>query len=349
MKSAQLLLRLSALLLLISLSALIVRANAEWASGFPFMFGMQLAVILVFAAAMTRLRKMPSGAMPLMRAIFPPWLIVAAAVGLIAIGHHVMVASNETTLKSLSGAPVTSTQWRHSIEDGRYYARVNQEPEREISKSEYDAVQRETFPIFACFWVGFSVAALFMWNLVVERLKATEAASDTAVAGEFGAMQSPRTPAQADLTATASTGSSTVIAGIWCAAVLLSLVHLTRLVDPQICNAPFPPLVIILMPFVVFGFGAFRAKYSPFYLPWIAQIVDAKYGERTYERFLVRLKPLLMFGVSSIASAVTAAAKCGQSADNWSGLMTMPIFFLSTGLAFMMMHFVMRYRKVLGV
>jgi hypothetical protein len=237
--------------------------------------------------------------------------------------------------------------WRAS--NGHHYVGINRDPEREISEAEYQEFEREAYSFFARGWVLFSFIALCLWHFVMLRLRLAEAGIEArATSGEVMLASVPATlePVAAGPPSTAST---LAIVGIWLAVLASSTLQFMRPIDPAMCSAEFqPPFVVALMPFVVFGIGAILIRHSPFYSTWIAQIVDAKYGPKAYETFLVRLKPILLFGMGAFANAAVTMDQCGKSLTDFYQSMT-PTFFASTGAACVMMHLVMRWRKLPGV
>lgn len=145
--------------------------------------------------------------------------------------------------------------------------------------------------------------------------------------------------------------SSIIIIGIW-AAVLIS--RLAPLLEPATllsCKARLPPAMapfVLAMPFVVFGIGAFRAPHSPFLVPKLAALITARTGRKSYEMFLSRLKPMLLFGVGGILDGASQLRSCLQLGDSF-GIHARGWFFVAGGTAFILMHCILKYRKVPAV
>jgi hypothetical protein len=94
-------------------------------------------------------------------------------------------------------------------------------------------------------------------------------------------------------------------------------------------------------------FSVFVVPRSPFYNPSLARFVDAKYGPATLETFLVRLKPLLLFGLVSLLGGVVQTWVCYDSGNTLSqGMGSLSI---SAGFALLLAHAILRYRGVKGV
>jgi hypothetical protein len=343
---------LSAALLASSVVAVLLNARSQLGTSFWYFAWVHIGVIIAGGYATIELRrisrKSPPPTNPRLWEIFGRPIIAAGVISIIAAAPNLSGASINAGLKSADGAPVSSMSV-HEV-GGRYYARVNHEPDREIPKAQYDEFNQAFFSMFARGWVLFSFIALCLWHVVILRLRPVEPGSTGAGAGEAGlsATAMPSTLESA-VSAPPSSVSTLAIVGIWLAVLASSVLQFMQPIEPTMCTAQFPfPVIVALMPFVVFGFGAMRAKHSFFYSPWIAQIVDARYGAKSYERFLVRLKPMLLFAAGFLAIAATAMVQCGKSVTDLYEAM-MPTFFVSCGAAFVLMHFLMRWRKLPGV
>jgi hypothetical protein len=102
------------------------------------------------------------------------------------------------------------------------------------------------------------------------------------------------------------------------------------------------------MPFVVFGFAAFKAPHSPFLVPKLAALITARTGRASYQSFLVRFKPILFFGIGGLLDGLSELRSCYQLA----GLVSINAhgwFFVAGGFSFLLMHFILKFRKVPGV
>jgi hypothetical protein len=145
--------------------------------------------------------------------------------------------------------------------------------------------------------------------------------------------------------------STLAILALWAYATTGSVVELLLPVEGSPCpdNSPaFSPPFVFVAPFAVFGWLALRAPHSPFFIPALVGITDKWFGPSAYLSFLVRLKPLLMFGVSGVVGGVVTMLQCVRIGAPWDRS-TLSWFFLSAGVAFMFAHLVLRYRRVPGV
>lgn len=144
--------------------------------------------------------------------------------------------------------------------------------------------------------------------------------------------------------------STSAIVATWSVTLVLGVMAIFDPV-PSMCQPDFPShivLFVLIMPFVVFGFAAIKAQTSPFLIPRLAASITAWTGNPSYETFLVRFKPMLFFGSSSILSGLSELRSCfllegsvGINAHGW--------FFVAGGAAFILMHIILKMRKVPGV
>jgi hypothetical protein len=352
MKTAQWFFRTSAFLLLASVAAVIACTRNEWSRVMPYLMWIHVAVIFLCISAFWKLRRMSSrntpGSIPTIRAIFAPWLIAIGVAALLVAVPNWTETPFSGSHRSLSGASAGRVSWHAS--DGHYFERNYPEPEHEISKDEYETFERESYSVFARVWVLFSFVAVCLWHVVVLRLQPAAPGAAPGLTGETRQSASA-TPAAFEpaVSDPPSNGSTLAIVGIWLAVLASSLMQFIRPIEPTMCTAQFPfPVVVALMPFVVFGFSALRAKHSPFYSAWIAQIVDAKCGMKSYETFLIRLKPMLLFAAAAVAMAAALMVQCGKPLTDFFEAMA-PTFFASAGAACAATHFLMRWRKLPGV
>ncbi len=328
----------SAFVFAVGILGVIAGIDAAWARILPYLMWDHLAVIIVCGAAGYKLKRMVVTGVPKVGALFPVWLIAAGIIAVGAIVPDWAQMVRPSTVIAQGGPLMGNSGFSVSSRSGKYYARIKGEPEREITETQYDELQQRVFSVFARFWVGFGLVALFLWNLVIQRLRTSEIAVASI----------PTSPGAAS-THGVTQVSTPLVTAIWCLVLLSTALQFVSPAYPMMCLAPFPPLLVIFMPFVVFGVGALFAKRSPFFSPWLAQMVDAKYGPRMFETFLQRLKPLLLFGVATLVTAAIAFVRCSAMGAATTRPTTVDMFFFSGGLAFCMMHFIMRYRKVPGV
>jgi hypothetical protein len=102
-------------------------------------------------------------------------------------------------------------------------------------------------------------------------------------------------------------------------------------------------IMLLIMPISFFSAVTyFGPAQSPFYHPRLASFLNSKYGIHTYESFLARLKPILLFGVGAILQGLTTF---WQSSTPYfvSG------FLVSAGLALIAAHIILYHRKAIGV
>lgn len=137
---------------------------------------------------------------------------------------------------------------------------------------------------------------------------------------------------------------------VWAVALVPGLV---RLADPSavICRPSFQPDVtpfVLLMPFVVFGLAAFKAPHSPFLVPKLAALITTRTGRESYQSFLVQFKPILFFGIGGLLDGLSQLRSCFQREGSVS-INSHGWFFVAGGTAFLLMHIILKFRKVPGV
>lgn len=144
--------------------------------------------------------------------------------------------------------------------------------------------------------------------------------------------------------------STVAIVFAWTVTLVLGLL---RLADPEasMCQPNLPSNMVpfvLFMPFVVFGFAALKAQASPFLVPKIAASITARTGRPSYESFLVRFKPMLFFGSISILGGLSELRSCSQF-EGSVGINAHGWFFVAGGAAFLLMHGILKIRKVPAV
>jgi len=145
--------------------------------------------------------------------------------------------------------------------------------------------------------------------------------------------------------------SSFVIACIWVAALASAEIHFFELIPLHPCKPEYPldfALLGITLPLVVFGIAAFRAPHSPFYAQSLAAFIDRRVGVGFLESFLVRLRPLLLFGVGGMLSGLHQVWACDQAGVPIS-FQSRGWFFASGGAAFILSHVILRLRRAKAV
>ena len=144
--------------------------------------------------------------------------------------------------------------------------------------------------------------------------------------------------------------STIAIVLAWAASLIPAALDL---VDPTatMCQPDMPSNMVpfvLLMPFVVFGLAALKAEGSPFLVPQFAALIAARTGRPSYENFLIRFKPILFFGFSAMLSGLSELRSCFQL-DGSVGINAHGWFFVAAGAAFLLMHGILKIRKVPGV
>jgi hypothetical protein len=102
-------------------------------------------------------------------------------------------------------------------------------------------------------------------------------------------------------------------------------------------------IIMLAMPIAFFSFiSVCGPAHSPFYHQRIAAYVDSRYGALAFESFLVKLKPLLLFGIASFVQGLTTL---------WQSPLPhiFPGVLFSAGLALVFAHFILLRRQAVGV
>ena len=159
-------------LLVVSLGLLFGPAQHGEGIGMAVLFPMQAAVILIVIAGAFQARRLKGEApsfVGTLRAAFPPWTWAAAlviAVLLWTLGPAGTMAMGKTP----DGRQITSEQWHES--GGHYYVRINGGQQVEVSREEFEKMQRGLSGIFARLWVIGSFASILLWRYIGIREKA---------------------------------------------------------------------------------------------------------------------------------------------------------------------------------
>jgi hypothetical protein len=144
---------------------------------------------------------------------------------------------------------------------------------------------------------------------------------------------------------------SFVIGCIWVAALASEAIHFFELTPLRPCKPEYPlyfALVGMALPFFVFGIAAFRAPHSPLYAQNLAAFVDRRLGIGFLESFLIRLRPLLLFGVGGMLSGLHQVLACNQAGVPIS-FQSRDWFFVSGGAALILSHVILRLRRAKAV
>jgi hypothetical protein len=322
MTRARLGLALSWLALVVALAALGVSAlpgGGRYMGAFMFDHG--LVILNVMFASWTwrrRRAEAPAFRWPGARRLFAPWLLVTG--GVVAI---TLIALQDVLPVDLLLSP------------GEHFRMVTHDTPLPPALA-HARDEGEAFGVFAHVWVLFSFAGLCLWHLVA--LREAQAHEPVIVAGtardaDFGVDPQGRLAFR----------RRALICAIWTLTLAWSAVALFvgPFFDRQLCAAPFP-WQFALVPPVFFGVSGLFAKRAQYMSPWLSELVDSRFGAGAYVRFLVGLKPLLMFAASAAVAGLAALKACG-------GVPFMALFFGSAGLGFALMHVAMRVRGIEGV
>lgn len=344
-RRARQLVRVSAFLLFVSLFAVIACTRLEWSRVVPYLMWNHVAIIAVAiygSFSVRRLSKRPPGrATPRPNELFARPILILAVVAAFVAGPN-WVRSPWDMGQAPDGTAATRHHWHASSDGSQYFERYNGGPDREISKTQYDELNRVGYSMFARMWVLFSFIAMMMWRFVALSTQDAAAQPDrlamTAEA-KIGRVDSPRWK------------SSAAIALIWTLAIGANLAGFAQGSRQQLCATAMPAamrLIVLVMPLVFFSVAALFMKRSPFLSPWIASLIDEKLGAGSSAAFMTRLKPLLLFSAAGLLGSAAMAKNCWQGGDVQTDL-TMPGFLLSSSLAFALVHLILRFKRVPGV
>jgi hypothetical protein len=338
---------ISVALLVVSLVAVIACMRVEWAAVVPFLMWNHVAVLIVFGMALFTWRRITDSSgrnFPRLRELFAPWVV-----GLAVISAALAIPDWRPPPGKVAVTPegtiISSHHWRRSPDGTRYFETVNRGPEREITKAEYEELARGTYSFFARAWVLFSFLSLVVWRAIALRRQAMLIPP----IAEHGA--APRAAGSMTGEHVAGWKLTAAIFTIWVFVIASSLLGSMPGSMGTRCSPVFPDamrFVVVLMPPVFFAGAALFIRSSPFVSPWIANRINEKFGAGEYERFIERLKPLLLFSATGLIGAVKLMFECGQagaSPIDW----TMPGFLASGGLSFAILHGILRWRRIPGV
>lgn len=106
-------------------------------------------------------------------------------------------------------------------------------------------------------------------------------------------------------------------------------------------------IVSVLLPVVFFPFFGMRATKSPFYVEGLARWIDARAGAGTYNTFLSRLRPMLLFGTAALILGAVSLAR-GLSAGADPNRLFVAAFYVSCAVGFFLLHIMLKRRGLLG-
>ena len=286
-----------------------------------FMFDHGLVILNVLLASWILRRRRPDAPpfrWPGARRLFAPWLVATGClVAIVSIGLPVLLPFD---LLLPSGQRVQLVS--HGMFPTPHAGRVQDEG--------------QAFAMFAHAWTVFSFAGLCLWHLVALREaqgREPAGAREPARPHDFGVDPQGRLAFRRRL----------LIVAIWTLTLAWSLgaLFVVPFIDRRMCAAPFP-WAFALVPAVFFTVSGLFAKRAQYMSPWLSELVDSRFGAGATVRFLVGLKPLLMFAACSLVASLAALRAC-------DGLTFVSLFFASGGLGFALMHVVMRLRGIEGV
>jgi hypothetical protein len=346
--TARLLMGLSAFLLVTSVIAVVLCTRVEWSRSMPYLIWVHVAILLVFGTGILAARRLHSDssarASPRPRELFAPWVVVVALASIAAAAPN-WAGTPVGMGKSPDGTKVTSRHWHTSADGTRFYESINRGVPKQISQAEYEELERGNFAAFARVWVLFSSITLVMWRFIA--LRRRDELLPVARASEPNSSVPEDGTTRESSIANGEPGwqSTAAIASIWCLTIVSNMLGFVAAPSDTICSMP---ILVVAMPLVFFVGMALFTRRSPFLSPWISSLVDEKFGVGSCERFMVRLRPLLLFAAAGLLGAAATAASCWRSGAgdmNW----TAPLFLASGSIAFAIAHFVMRFRRVPGV
>jgi hypothetical protein len=289
-----------------------------------FMFDDALVILNVILAFLLLRRPRP-GVQPFRwpgaRRLFAPWLIVTGCLAaIVLIGLHallpldLMLPSGQHLRLAALATGSASFPAAHGQSDGQALA------------------------IFAQGWVVFSFIGLCAWHMVsLREANGQEPGGD--------AMPARMVDDGVDPDGRRAFRRRMVILAIWTVTLAWSAASFGRFMDLRMCGAPFP-WPFALVPPIFFSLSGLFAKRAQYMSPWLIELVDSRFGTGAYARFLVGLKPLLLMAVCALVGALAALRACD---DQGGGAPFVSVFFASASVGFVLMHFVMRARKIEGV
>lgn len=329
MTRARFFLALSWLALVIGLAAVFVSSTpggGQWMDWFMVDHGLVLINIFVATSTLRRARR---SAVPYrwpgLRRLFAPWLIATGCVAAAAMLALQVAAPVDLALPQGHHLQLVAHDFG-SMQDHRH----SQDPD-------------ETFSVFAHVWVLFAFVGLCLWHIVAlraEQARDPEPQAEPALATAI----SPRERADADDRWAA--WRLPLIVAIWAVAIAWSFVAMRIVPAREMCGAPLPWQFALLPP-VFFGISGLFSRRAPYNAPWLAEIVDSRYGSGAWVRFLVSLKPILLIATCALCFAWSARQSCGGTGGVDPPFMS--LFFASGALGFVLMHLALRARRIDGV
>jgi hypothetical protein len=174
MRKPRLFLNLSWMALITSIVAVAASTSTNWSWIVPLLMWNHLLIIVVFAVAIFQIRKLPKVPWSDVLRGLPRWLL---AVGIVCA---LLAAPNWSSStfdlgKTDTGEVITRKNWY--AEGDKYYLKLNNSVTKQITKNDYEELQRGNYEFFARTWVIFSFCCLAFWLYIKRRLDATQNAS----------------------------------------------------------------------------------------------------------------------------------------------------------------------------
>ncbi|MFT3664999.1 hypothetical protein [Piscinibacter sp.] len=135
---------------------------------FPLLFWIHIAVIMLGILGSLRIRKLKSTWSEVWHAFLPiprTLIILGIIAAAIAAYSTKNVQFDFGTLPD--GTAVHSKNWSES--KGRYWLSLNKQPEFEITKVQYQQLQRESHAFFALLWLLLSYLITLQWHYITRR------------------------------------------------------------------------------------------------------------------------------------------------------------------------------------
>ena len=102
---------------------------------------------------------------------------------------------------------------------------------------------------------------------------------------------------------------------------------------------------VLLVPIVLSTLFSFKARGYPFDIPALSARVDSLCGPGAYARFLVDVKPLLLFGVSGMVAGCSQLFLLYQQQNGATPFHA--AFMFSTGISFLIVRIILKKRGLL--
>ena len=174
MKRPRIFLALSWIALGASFVAVAASLSTSWSWVVPLLMWNHVLIIVVFAVAIFRVRKLPKASLTDTLRSFPAWLIVVGVASVVFAAPN-WAPSKFDLGKTDTGEQVTRKNWY--AEGDKYFLKLNNSVPKEISRADYEELQRGSYEFFARMWVIFSFGCLALWYYIWRRAEAVPNAS----------------------------------------------------------------------------------------------------------------------------------------------------------------------------